>query len=752
MLGGAVESVILRLTGDKTEKNALESAADAQFHEPSPQEIDTLLNHLEAGRFQPAEALARAITASAPQYGRGWKALGVALLCQGRAADALAPMQRSVELSPNDSEAHKNLGNTFQQLDRLTDAEASYRQALRIEPEYAEVHCNLGNVLKEQGRNAEAEASYRRSIAINPEIAESNSNLGNMLKEQGRFAEAESSYLAALRMAPDRADTVNNLGIVLKEQCRFAEAAARFERTLELAPDFAEAHNNLGSTLGEQGRFVEAERCYRTALRLKPDYAGAYNNLSVTLKVQGRLAEAETSARQALALKPDYASAYHSLGITLADQGRLDEAEASLREALRLSPDFANARGNLLFTLNYHPDRSAKDIFRDYQAFDASIGLPLRSSWRAHTNVRDPARRLRVGYVSPDFRRHSVQSFLEPLLANHDKKQVEVYAYAALLEEDEVTAIYKQHADHWIRTNGMPDAAIAQRVRDDGIDILVDLAGHTGGNLLPVFAMKPAPVSLSWLGYGYTTGVSAIDYYLTDAACAPPGSEHLFAEQPWRLATPSTIYRPSAGMGEVGPLPALAKGYITFGTLTRSIRINHRTIRVWAELLKSVPRSRLVVDSRSYNFPDVRQQLESRFAEQGIPRERLEIGYHTPPWDVLRGIDIGLDCFPHNSGTTLFESAYMGVPFITLAGRPSVGRLGSCILHSIQRTEWIAANETEYVAKAAALAADLDGLARIRMGLRGEMDRSALLDEPAFAHKVETAYREMFRIWCGKQT
>jgi predicted O-linked N-acetylglucosamine transferase (SPINDLY family) len=253
------------------------------------------------------------------------------------------------------------------------------------------------------------------------------------------------------------------------------------------------------------------------------------------------------------------------------------------------------------------------------------------------------------------------------------------------------------------------------------------------------------------MGYGYTTGLSAIDYYLTDAACAPPGSDELFAERPWRLETPSFVYQPTAGMGEVGALPALDRGYITFGTLTRAIRINHRTIRVWAELLKAVPGSRLVVDSRSYNFPAEQEQLASRFAEHGIARERLEIGYHTPPWDVLRGIDIGLDCFPHNSGTTLFESAYMGVPFITLAGRPSVGRLGSCILQSLQRTEWIAGSEIEYIAKAAGLAADPVALASIRAGLRDEMERSPLRDEPAFARKVEAAYREMFKTWCEKQ-
>jgi predicted O-linked N-acetylglucosamine transferase (SPINDLY family) len=294
----------------------------------------------------------------------------------------------------------------------------------------------------------------------------------------------------------------------------------------------------------------------------------------------------------------------------------------------------------------------------------------------------------------------------------------------------------------------MSDDALSERIRSDGIDILVDLAGHTAKNRLSVFARKPAPVSLSWLGFGYTTGLTAIDYLLTDTASAPEGSEGLFSETPWRLETPDYVYRPAEGMGQVSPLPASTRGHITFGTLTRAVRVNHRTIRVWSEILKRVEGARLVIDSRDFRETTVQDALAEKFAAHGIARERLEIGYHSPPWDVLRGMDIGLDCFPHNSGTTLFETLYMGVPFVTLAGRPSVGRLGSSVLEGAGHPEWIARTEDEYVELAVALASDQVRLAALRCGLRREMETGPLMDEAGFARKVEAAYREMWMKWC----
>ena len=431
--------------------------------------------------------------------------------------------------------------------------------------------------------------------------------------------------------------------------------------------------------------------------------------------------------------------------------GHFAEAEASYRRALQLKPDFADAHSNLLFTLNYHPDKSGAQVFEAYREYERQFGQPYRGHWRPHTNNPDPQRRLKVGYVSPALRQHSSRHFLEPLLAHHDKTVVEVVAYAELNREDAVTARYKGYFEHWVPTKGMSDDALAERIRADGIDILVDVAGHTAGNRLQVFARKPAPVSLHWLDFGYTTGLEAIDYYLTDWPTVPQGSEALFSEEPWRLDGPGLVYRPAEDMGQASELPALKNGHITFGTLTRAVRINHHTVRVWAQLLHRVPGSRLVVNSGDYRSATMQQALSAQFAAHGIDPQRLDIGHQSPPWDVLRGIDIGLDCFPHNSGTTLFESLYLGVPFVTLAGRASVGRMGCAILSGLGRPEWVAQTEDEYVAIAANLAADLPRLQALRSGLRGQMQASALMDEVAFVRRVEAAYQSMFKTWADAE-
>ncbi len=726
-----------------------EKPAPHKGKSPSQAEIRTLVTAFTEGRYTEAAALAEEMTLRFPAHGFGWKVLGAVFKQIGRSGDALAPMQKAAALSPHDADAHSNLGATLQDLGRPEEAEKSLRRALQINPNYAQALSNLGVALQALGRLDEAEQSLRRALQINPDSSEAFNNLGNALKGLGRLSEAETCYLRALQITPGHPGALYNLGITLHDLGRLDEAEACYRRVLQINPGNPTAHNNLGSTLKDLDRLDEAEASYRRALEIKPDYADAHCNLGATLMALGRLDEAEASYRRALEIGPDNALALSNLGVTLMDLGRLDEAAANYRRALEINPDFAGAHGNLLFALNYHPDLGAQEIYQAYQEYDALRGIPLHSTWRTHSNDRNPDRRLRIGYVSPDFRHHSCRYFLEPLLAHHDKTQVEVYAYAELVKEDYMTARYQACVEHWIPTRGMSDEALAERIRSDGIDILVELAGHTAGNRLLAFARKPAPVSLSWLGYGYTTGLSAIDYYLTDEASAPIGSEGLFSERPWRIATPAYVYRPPSGMGEVNPLPALDRGYITFGTLTRSIRVNHRTIQAWADLLKAVPNSRLVMDSFTFNTPAMQERMAAQFARHGIDHDRLEIGFHSPPWDVLRGIDIGLDCFPHNSGTTLFETLYMGVPFVTLAGRPSVGRLGSSILHGIGHPEWIAASETDYVAKAAELASDIIRLSKIRSTLRAQMERSPIRDEKGFAMKVDEAYRGMWKIWCG---
>ena len=770
--GDAVQALVRRLP-----------AAPVAPDQTPEQTLQALVPLFTRGRYAELESPARELTQRHPHYGLGWKLLAAALKLQARPAEALGPMQQTVALLPGDPENHNNLGGTLSDLGRLAEAESCFRHAIQLNPRYADAHFNLGNTLRAIGRLDEAVACYRQALALTPNNPSVHTNLGCALADLGQGQAAEASFRQALALARDHVEALSNLGNTLLQRGELAQAEALQRQALQLRPDYTLALCNLGSVLHAQDRPDEALQSLQQALALQPDNFDALASQGAMLHGQGRANEAQASLRQALALqpgsvntlanlglaqyaqdrpdealatlsqalaiKPDYVNALSNLGNTLCVLGRLDEGEAAYCRALELKPDDVAANSNRLFGLNYHPDRSAEEIFAAYQAFEQHVGRAHRTTWRAHDNDRNAARRLRVGYVSPDFKLHSCRHFLEPLLAQHDRQDFEVFAYAQLDYEDELTARYKTYVDHWVSTRGLSDDALAARIRADGIDILVDVAGHTSGNRLGVFARKPAPVSVSWLGYGYTTGLTAIDYYLCDAHSVPADAQRLFSETPWRLPV-GWAYRAGEGMGDVSPLPALERGYVTFGTLTRRIRINHRTIAAWSAILKRVNRSKLVIDSSSFRHAYAQSLLQQQFAEHGIGPERLQLGCHTPPWDTLRGIDIGLDCFPHNSGTTLFETLYMGVPFVTLAGRPSVGRIGSAILHAAGHPEWIANTEDDYVQRACALASDTTALASVRATLRGQLHASRLMDEPAFAKSVQDAYHAMFEVWAHR--
>ncbi|WP_246172954.1 tetratricopeptide repeat protein [Thermochromatium tepidum] len=596
---------------------------------------------------------------------------------------------------------------------------------------------------------AEAESAARRFIDLYPQDPFGWKLIGVIYFYLGRYKEAEHNLLKSITINNKDPESISTLGNALRQQGRIKEALECYDRSLEIDPDHSPALNGKGLCLMDYDRHEEALVCLERALDLNPKQPEIYYNLGGLVGKFGRLIESVNFNRKAIELNPRSAEAYNNLGLSLQDLGEIDEAIKAYEKAVALDPKSVSYFSNLLFALNYHPDRPAEDIFTFYQEFDRRFSQPYRVTWRPFINTPDPERRLRIGYVSPDFGFHSIGYFLEPLLENHDRNQFELTAYAQRIGSDTQTLRYRRLVDRWVPTSRLSDDELAERIRADGIDILVDLAGHTAGNRLGVFARRPAPVSVSWMGYGYTTGLSAIDYFLTDPVMVPPDADHLFAERPWRLDPPALAYRPHPGMGEVGPLPARRDGQVTFGTLTRGIRINPRVIGVWSEILKRLPGARLVVDSKSFAHEAEQARLAERFAAHGIERGRLEIGYHSPPWDVLRRIDIGLDCFPHNSGTTLVESLYLGVPFITLAARPSVGRIGSSILCGLGHPEWIAQSESEYIDKAVALAGDLERLATIRANLRPEFEASPWRDEVGFARRVEQAYRQMWRQWCA---
>ena len=720
---------------------------------PEPWPQGTLAAAVEAHRgfrFEDAKALYQSILDRQPDHAEALHNLGVLLSIQlNNPLEALPRFEKALKIAPEQPQYWLNYADALVRCGRIDEF-----RALLPDMQARGVPLAHLNALKERLPAAPAEAARQAPAPGAHEAPVAEKKAVVALYAAGDLVQAESRIRALVQAYPQDGYVWKSLGVILQALGHTQEAFQAKQKAAQLLPLDAEALSNYGRGLRELGRYPEALEMFERAAELNPRDPTPQNNLGIALFELDQRERAYVAFKKAMEINPNLGGLHSNLSGYHNERGEIDQALAMLQKALQIDPKSKVALDNYLFNINYHPTLSAEQIYAVYEAYDEQYGQPLKAQWVAHANERRAGRRLRVGYVSPDFRNHSCTYFMEPLLAHHDHEAVEVFAYADLaMAEDPITQRYKTYVDHWVPTRGMSDEALARRIRADRIDILVDLAGHTSGNRLEVFARKPAPVSVTWMGYGYTTGLKAIDYFLTDDFNAPAGSEALFSEQPWRLPdSPYTSYRPPQTAGEVSELPALQRGHVTFGTLTRGVRINDGLIAVWSELLRRVPGAVLRIDSASYQDEGIRGDMLRRFEAQGIEPQRLQVGYHTPGWDVLREIDIGLDCFPHNSGTTLFETLYMGVPYVSLAGRPSVGRMGGAILKGLGREEWIAYSEQEYLDKLVALAQDLPALARLRAGLRAEMQGSALMDEPGFTRKVEAAYVDMFKSWAEKNT
>ena len=746
---------------------------------PSQQQLSSLLEHYETGQYGDAEKLAKYLTQQFPQHQFGWKVLGAVLKQTGRITDSLTPMQKSVQLVPQDAGARNNLGTTLQELGRLNEAEAcfkqaivsqpglavshynlgitlnelsrldeaeaSYKQAIVLKPDYVDAHYNLGITLQELFRFDEAEASYNQAIALKPDYAEAYSNLGITLQELFRFDEAEASYNQAIALKPDYAEAYSNLGITLQKLFRFDEAEASYNQAIALKPNYVVAHYNLGITLQELGRLEEAEASYNQAIVLKPDLADAHNNLGNMLQNLGRLDEAESCYKQAIVSQPDLAEAHLNLGSTLHKLGRFDEAEVSLRQAIALKPDYVDAWDNLLFMLNYNPRLSSAELYREYEAYGTFVSSKTVRRFDHSNRLSTAGRRIRVGYSSPDFRDHACQSFMEPMFREHDRDQFELFAYSNTKKTDHHTERFKSYFDQWIDVSQLSDEAMAERIYDDGIDILVDMAGHTSGNRLVVFAMRPAPVQVgSAIGYAYTTGLKEMDYFIGDENLTPEGSEPYFSEELFRVPGPPFVYEPPHDTTpDVSDLPALREGYVTFGSLTRTSRLNDPLLAVWKRILDRVPGSRLRLDQKPFAAERMRELFWQRLEGLGIPRERVELTCSQPHWLAYQDIDITLDCWPHNAGTTTIESLWMGVPVLSKVDRPSMGCMGASMLKPLGLENWVVEDEAAYIEKAVDYASDLTALSKLRGDLRQRLEKNSLLDAAACTQKAEDAYRQM---------
>lgn len=639
-------------------------------------EVEAINRLFAEGQLLAVVERAQRLTATIPQLGFGWQALGAALGRLGRVEEALVPAQRAAALAPLDPMAHSNLGVTLQTLGRLAEAEVAYRRALQL--------------------------------------------------------------------APGATALLNNLGAAQYGQGRFAEAEASIRRALEIAPDHAEAHNNLGNVLMAVGQPAAAEQSYRRALALNPRFAVAAGNLGNALVAQNRLVDALASYEQALEIDPEHVETYDNLGGALQDLGRFDEAQAAYRNALRRAPDFAKAHSDLLLCLNFTSEEPARylDEARAYGRRVAGRVTGRYRDWRCG----DGRDRLRVGLVSGDLREHPVGYFLEGLVRHLDPERFALHAYPP---HDRLDALALRLRPRFSAWTPLPrdDAEAARRIHDDGIHVLIDLSGHTTGNRLPVFAWKPAPVQVSWLGYFASTGVAEIDYFLADPILVPDEHRAHFSEQVWHLPRTRLCFSVPQPCPAVGPLPALGGAGLTFACFNTLGKIGMPVLALWSQLLARVPGSRLFLKARQLGEAAVREDITRRLAALGVAPERLVLEGNSPRAEYLAAYnraDIALDPFPYTGATTTMEALWMGVPVLTLAGGHLLARQGAALLTNAGLPDWIASDAADFLRRGASHAADLAALARLRTRLRPQVGTSPLMDGALFARDFALALERMW--------
>lgn len=715
----------------------------------SADQCNELVALFHSGEHELLERRLRTILAQHPASGFAWMLLGTMLHLQGR--DGLSALRRSAKLMPDDPNTQLNLGNVMMDLNRLDDAEACFRHALDLYPQLAHAHFNLGNVQFRKAQRHEAEHSFREALQLDPENADAYNNLGNVLREMDRLDEAEECFRDALRADPSHANAGFNHGNVLRELGRLKEAETSCRRLIHINPDSPDDHGNLANVLKDMGRFDEAVTHYRRAVRLSPGNADLHNNLGTVLNEIGRFGEAEASYRGALQIAPDSADAHGNLGVTLKELGRLTEAEACYRRALQIRPDFVEAFSNLLFAYNYSASHDPSSCLAEARRYGQLVSQRATSRFAEWSCARQP-RKLRIGMVSGNFCNHPVGYFLESLLPRIDPSRVELVAYPTHHIVDDLTARIKLHFVDWKPLIGRSDRNAAELIRNDGIHVLLDLAGHTAHNRLPLFAWKPAPVSASWLGYFATTGMTEIDFIIADEVGVPKSQQEFFTEKLCILPGTRLCFSPPLTNLPVTPLPAANSGSITFGCFQRLAKVGDEVLSAWSRILAKLPNARLRWQCRQLGDSAARNELVQRLQQNGIGPDRVKLlgsvtreAYLAAHTDV----DLILDTFPFPGGTTTCEALWMGVPTLTLAGNTLLSRQGASLMTAANLPEWVATDEADYIDKAVQFASDIGRLARLRTGLRASLPATPLFDAERFARNFVAAMWEMWE--SGKQ-
>ncbi|MCA9185759.1 MAG: tetratricopeptide repeat protein [Planctomycetales bacterium] len=680
--------------------------------------INTAVEKHRSGDYDAAARLYHQALLDDPSQPDTWNLAGVLAMQVGRTQDAVNYLTHAVQLRQGVPDYYLNLASALVESRREQEAEKMARKCLKLSPRNKTAWNVLGLALLGQGRLMEADRALRKATGIDRNFADAWANRCRVHLQAGRIVEAELAAKRALEINPEHFNAVNNLGACYRLQNRLAEACMAFRQVLELRPTCTSGWINLGNSL----------------------------------RMMGKSNDASVAFQRAVDIDPKHALAWACLGVTRQDVGQFDEAVRCLAHALKLNPQDRVIGSSVLFALNLSSQISRQQLFSQHVAWGQRHRVATANQI-SFTQPPDRDRRLRIGYVSPDLRQHPLVCFLEPMLTHHDRQQFEIYAYAELTHSDRVTERLQSLTDGWHNTYGRSSCEASSLVRDNEIDILIDLAGHTANNRLDIFAERAAPIQVTMIGYLNTTGMEEMDYCVSDAIRDPEEDDEFYMERIVRLPGGGVCWQPPDAAPDVNEAPLLQNGTVTFGSTHRPEKITRETASLWAQVLHRIPDSRLLVFHNQFSKDDTLQsQLADRLAAGGVDLKRVSFGWDDSGEYLPAYLAMGvlLEAIPWSSGTTAFDAMWMGVPIPTLYGDRPMTRATASVLHRLGLPHLIAKSADEYIEILVGLSRDPVTLGALRAGLRDRV-RQNLCDAAAFVREFESALRSMWHVWCDEQ-
>ncbi|MBF0194169.1 MAG: tetratricopeptide repeat protein [Magnetococcales bacterium] len=679
---------------------------------------------------------------------------GVSFHNAGRLNEAEACYQKVLKIQPDNFIALGNYGTILYGNGKIVEAINCFKKAITAKPDYADAQLNLGTILKGQERWEEAIECYKQVISITPNNIQAHFDIATIFTKLKNIQDAIIYYEKIIAIKPDHVDAYNNLGNLLHEEGKLDSAITCFNKALACLPNNVIVYNNLGNVYKDQGNFDLSIANFQKAININPNIFELHINLGVVYTIIGKLDEAINCYKKAIAIKPDSAELYNNLGAALKDQGKIDEAILYFKKALTIKPDYPVAHSNMIFTTDLLTISNTAYLQKIRKEWAKKYADPLQNYFTTFKNSKNPTRKLRIGYVGSDFRHHSAASIFGPVIFNHNPDKFEIYCYVGNLDHDDVTKKFKIHSFRWLQTTHLNDTELAEQIYKDGIDILVDLAGHSRGNRLLSFAHKPAPIQITAWGYPHGTGMKAMDYLFSDPVFIPKFEIEIYSEHiidlpcMLHLNSDSNIQFP-----EINLLPATKTKNVTFGAFNRLEKNSDAVYASWAKILQRVPNSQILFKAPQLDSPSQTEALKTKFNKKGIPNERImTMGRSSPTKHLLAYnlIDIMLDPFPHNGGVTTLESLKMGVPVLTCLNK-STCRVSGGILQAIDLHDWCATDEADYIERAQRFAKDIDSLAILRSQLRKRFESSVLGNSPLYTAQVEKIYRKLWHNWCKSE-